>query len=127
MSDRDLNFIQNMVPRLSQAPEMRELGIGMLVAAQNRARDMNVKIRGYMQGGMDSTTATARAQKEQPPLFPQIPKELAKTTDEPPRRAELRRQWMQDNVPAGHPFRFPDGKVDVYFGEDAPPAWWKGF
>jgi hypothetical protein len=119
MSDRDLTFIQNMIPRLSASPEMRELGISLLVSAQERARDMNVKIRGYMQGGMNSTEATARAQKEQPSLFPQVPQDR----DTPAKRIE----WMKDHVPAGHAFRHRDGKVDVYFDGDTAPAWWQGF
>jgi hypothetical protein len=119
MSDRDLTFIQNMIPRLSASPEMRELGISLLVSAQERARDMNVKIRGYMQGGMNSTEATARAQKEQPSLFPQVPQDK----DTPAKRIE----WMKDHVPAGHAFRHRDGKVDVYFDGDTAPAWWQGF
>jgi hypothetical protein len=119
MSDRDMTFLQNQIPRLSSSPEMRELGISLLISAQERARDMNVKIRGYMQGGMNSTEATARAQKEQPPLFPKMPQDR----DTP----EKRIQWMRDNVPAGHAFRHRDGKVDVYFDGDTAPAWWQGF
>jgi hypothetical protein len=119
MSDRDMTFLQNQIPRLSSSPEMRELGISLLISAQERARDMNVKIRGYMQGGMNSTEATARAQKEQAPLFPKMPQDR----DTP----EKRIQWMKDNVPAGHAFRHRDGKVDVYFDGDTAPAWWQGF
>jgi len=38
--------------------------------------------------------------------------------------SDQRAQWFHENVRAGQAFRRPDGKIDIYFGDEPPPPGW---
>jgi hypothetical protein len=125
-SDKDMTFISNMIPGFDQSPETRELGIGILVAQQQRAQRVAAKARGYMEDPkVNSTEALIRAQKEEGPIFPQLPAKHEVSGQ--PMSIPEKLDWMRDHVQIGQPYRKTDGSVDIYFGDDGPPAWWKGF
>jgi hypothetical protein len=127
MSDRDLTFIENMIPRLSQDPYTRELGISLLEGAQRRKRDVALRANALMTDGkMNPAQAYAQAQEEAPRIIADVPAKFDINADAiTPAQVAERKQWFRDNVRPGQAFRTPDGRVDIYFGSQPKPPGFK--
>ena len=118
MSDRDLTFIENMIPNARQSPYTRELIIGMISRGQERKQQMLTDIQTRMAGGTAPTQAIQEARKNAPPLFAQAPDDLDNKT------AQERADWFRDNMTPGTLYRRGGknkGAVDIYWGPDGPP------
>jgi len=118
MSDRDLSFIENMIPRLAQDTFTRELGVSLLEAAQRRKRDIGLKAADLIAGGETPTKAFQLAQDQAPKIIADVPNHVKAMS------SDQRAQWFHENVRAGQAFRRPDGKIDIYFGDEPPPPGW---
>jgi len=118
MSDRDLSFIENMIPRLAQDTFTRELGVSLLEAAQRRKRDIGLKAADLIAGGETPTKAFQLAQDQAPKIIADVPNQVKAMS------SDQRAQWFHENVRAGQAFRRPDGKIDIYFGDEPPPPGW---
>lgn len=127
MSDRDLTFIENMIPRLSQDTFTRELGISLLEAAQRRKKDIALRAADYIAvDKMSPAKAYAKAQEEAPRIIANVPDKFDVDADKiTPAQKEERKQWFRDNVRPGQAFRTPDGRIDIYFGDQPKPPGFK--
>jgi len=112
VSDRDLIFLENMVANPRQDERTRNLIITGLIAAQERKRDVAVRIGNLVGSGVAPHQAIAQAHKEVAPIFRQVPPEIDKG---PP---DKRGDWFRDNVRPGQLYRRGDNTVDVYPGPD---------
>jgi hypothetical protein len=99
LSDRDLQFIQNMGPDLIQRPETRASIINILETAQSRKRDYIDNVNQLYESGMPWTKAKREANKAMPEVVPQVPTGL--TTDQ-------RIDFFRQHIPKGSIFRSPD-------------------
>lgn len=129
VSDKDLVFLQNMIPRLSQDTFTREIGLSMLQAGLERKRDIATRASAYIAGGDTPAEAFRKAQAEAPKIIADVPKDVLTMP------SSQRVGWFQENVRPGQAFRWPagtrdangndqSGKVDIYFGDQpAPPGW----
>jgi len=110
VSDRDLIFLENMVANPRQDERTRNLIITGLIAAQERKRDVAVKVGNLVASGVAPHQAIAQAHKEVPPVFRQVPPEIDKGP------SNKRADWFADNVRPGQLYRRGDNTVDVYPG-----------
>lgn len=112
VSDRDMIFLENMVANPKQDERTRNLIITGLIAAQERKRDVAMKVGNLIASGVPPHQAILQAHKETPPIFRQVPPDIDKGD------SKARGDWFRDNVRPGQLYRRGDNTVDVYPGPE---------
>lgn len=111
VSDRDMIFLENMVANPKQDERTRNLIITGLIQAQERKREVAVRIGNILADGKTPPhQAILQAHQEVKPIFRSVPEGIAGWTE------QKRAKWFADNIRPGQLYRREDDTVDVYPG-----------
>jgi hypothetical protein len=127
LSDRDLNFIENMAPNVYENPQTRAAVISYLRRAQDQKMRYNLEVNKLTADGKPISEALKTAAETIETKYPIVPlrsQELADHWLDPDPVWKAKRQdWAEEhNIRPGTMFRKPNGGLEIVYSPGMAPV-----
>jgi len=130
LSDGDLRFLQDMMPKLPSTPETRGAVISYMEQMKNQKRLYIERIEEFYnngKGGMTWDEAKSAARKSMPDILPRLPgadpnRQGWPTTPFGQWDRETRQSWREQNLTPYQMLRDHNGNLSIYFPPGSPEA-----